>query len=38
VRDTVRNGLSPNKYNYNEPGAMQMAYRIPDNLVGDDLR
>lgn len=25
-------------YNYNEPGSMAMAYRVPDNLVGKSLR
>lgn len=26
------------KYNYNKPGMMEMAYRVPDNYVGQTLR
>lgn len=25
-------------YDYNQPGSLTMAYRVPDNLVGGDLR
>ena len=25
-------------YDYDKPGSLTMAYRVPDNMVGDDLR
>ena len=25
-------------YDYNQPGSLTMAYRVPDNLIGGDLR
>ena len=27
-----------NEYNYNQPGSLTMAYRVPTNLVGQSLR
>ena len=30
--------LNLNGYDYNEPGSLTMAYRVPDNLVGQSLR
>ena len=26
------------KYDYNQPGSFEMAYRVPDNLFGKTLR
>ena len=30
--------LMRNKYSYNQPGMMELAYRVPDNLIGRTLR
>ena len=29
--------LYSTKYNYNKPGMMEMAYRVPDNYIGKTL-
>lgn len=33
-----RDTLYSQKYQYNQPGMMELAYRVPDNLVGATLR
>lgn len=30
--------LIQQKYSYNQPGMMELAYRVPDNLIGHSLR
>ena len=31
--------LNPKEgYDYNKPGSLTLAYRVPDNMVGEDLR
>ena len=30
--------LSNTRYDYNSPGMMEMAYRVPDNMIGSTLR
>ena len=30
--------LSNTRYDYNAPGMMEMAYRVPDNMIGSTLR
>lgn len=33
-----RRNLLFSKYDYNSPGSFELAYRVPDNLIGDQLK
>ena len=34
----LKKDLYTSKYNYNKPGMMEMAYRVPGNMIGKTLR
>ena len=33
-----KNGILNGDYDYNEPGSLELAYRVPENLIGEDLK
>jgi len=38
MKKNVRKNLKNHEYDYNQPGVIEFSYRMPENLIGGNLK